>query len=489
MKTLNNTLVLLILLLSSILLFSCQEFDIDSQEGGSLNIQIDAHDNYTAVANSPSNVVFNISSNTPWKITSDQQWAKPSPSMSASSSLVSEIVVSLESNTGDESRTATLTVEADGINEAKLITIIQASKENLVVVPYDGMVPSEGGEIAFNIISNKEWKIIPSTQFLENIDVVSGTGDESGEKVGITITIPENAGSRRSGSITVKTAYEEYTFTINQDGVVIEQAEPSESGIIQFGWSETEKIVQVRSNTAWEVKVPSEYSDWMEAEAISESELKLTVKPSNKLSTRSAHVELSTVQLIPGFENVIFNIEQRPQYWFAGNQVTIDEETGNAKMMAVVGNNIVSNYSFKKGRLTFDFEELNLTSTTRLVFNMWPSWGNTNFHFWLRSDASTQFTSGGSGFSWEQKQFKISEEELNAIKRIELFVEDDPINVDKLQLRLAIDGVDKAILSNKTDPYIVDPNNNPGQIMNLQITVANPGDYYIIKSITHEPYE
>lgn len=488
MKTLNNTTILLILFLSFIFLFSCQEFEIDSQPEGPPNIQIDALDNYTVEATSPSNIVFNISSNTPWKITSDQQWAKPSPSMSASSSLVSEIVVAIESNTDSKSRTATLTVEAEGIEEVKVITIVQASKENLVVIPYDEMVPSEGGNITFSIISNKEWQIIPSTQFLENIDKVSGTGDESGEKIKITITIPENAGSRRKGAITVKTAYEEYTFTITQDGVVIEQAEPSESGIIQFEWFETEKIVKVRSNTDWEVKVPSEYSDWLEAEALSDSELKLTVKPSNRLFTRQAYVELSTVQLIPGFENVIFKIAQRPQYWFAGNQVTLDEETGNVKVMAVVGNNIISYYSLKKGKITFDFEELNLTGNTRLVFNMWPQRGNTNFHFWLRSDEPVQFTCGG-GFAWEQKRFEMSEEEVNAIRKIELAVEDDPINVDKLQIRLAIDGVDRAVLSNKTNPYIVDPDNNPGQIMNLQIPVATPGDYYIIKSITHEPYE
>lgn len=489
MKTLNNTPILLILLFSSIFLFSCQEFNIDSQPEGPLNIQIDAHDNYTVVATSPSNVVFNISSNTPWKVTSDKQWAKPSPSMSASSSLVSEIVVALESNTGSESRTATLTIEAEGINETRVITIVQASKENLVVIPYDEMVPSEGGEITFNIISNKEWQIIPSTQFLENIDKVSGPGDESGEKIGVTVTIPENAGTRRSGTITVKTAYEEYTFKVNQDGVVIEQAEPSESGIIQFGWSETEKIVKVRSNTAWEVKVPSQYSDWLMAEALSDSELKLSVKPSNRLYTRQAQVELSTVQLIPGFENVIFNISQRPQYWFQGSQVSVDQETGNVKVMGVVGNNIVSNYSLKKGRITFDFEEIKLTGNSRLVFNMWPDWGNTNFHFWLRSDDKTQFTCGGSGFSWEQTRFSITEEELITIRKIEFFVEDDPENSGKLRIRLAINGEDKGIHKNKTNPYILDPNNNPGQVMYLQFALANPGDYYIIKSITHEPYE
>ena len=90
----------LILALCTFSFVACQEFDIDSQPEGPLNIQIDALESYTALATSPSNVVFNISSNTPWTIESDQQWCKPTPSMSAASSLVSEIVVTMENNTG-----------------------------------------------------------------------------------------------------------------------------------------------------------------------------------------------------------------------------------------------------------------------------------------------------------------------------------------------------------------------------------------------------
>ena len=490
MKKLDiNKPILLILTLSSFIFFSCQEYMIDSQPEGPLNIQVDALDSYTVTATSPSNVVFNISSNTPWKITSDQQWCKPNPSMSASSSLVSEVVVSVESNSGKESRTATLTIEAEGISETKVITIEQVSKENLVVIPYDEMVPSEGADISFNIYSNKPWEIIPSTQFLQNIDVTSGPGNETGEKVTITVSIPENSGSRRSGTLTLKTAFEEYTFTVQQDGVVIEQAEPSESGTIDFAWWETEKIVKVLANTAWNVKVPNEYADWIQAEALSDSEIKVSLQPNNKLFTRKGELKLSTVKLIPGFEDVSFGITQRPQYWFQGNQIALNEETGNVKVMAVVGNNIISNYALKKGRIAFEFDEIHLTGNSRLVFNMWPSKGNTNFHFWLRSDAACQFTCGGSGFAWQQKKFSLSEEQVNAIQKIELFVEDDPENVDRLRIRLMIDGTEMAVLNNKSNPYVLDPDNNPGQTMNLQITVANPGDYYVIKSITHEPYE
>ena len=140
-KLYSNTLMQLILALCTFSFVACQEFDIDSQPEGPLNIQIDALESYTALATSPSNVVFNISSNTPWTIESDQQWCKPTPSMSAASSLVSEIVVTMENNTGKKARTAKLTIKAEGVEGTKVVTIEQASKEDLVVVPYDELVP------------------------------------------------------------------------------------------------------------------------------------------------------------------------------------------------------------------------------------------------------------------------------------------------------------------------------------------------------------
>ncbi|UVV53674.1 hypothetical protein NXY15_03315 [Bacteroides thetaiotaomicron] len=60
--------------------------------------------------------------------------------MSAASSLVSEIVVTMENNTGKKARTAKLTIKAEGVEGTKVVTIEQASKEDLVVVPYDELV-------------------------------------------------------------------------------------------------------------------------------------------------------------------------------------------------------------------------------------------------------------------------------------------------------------------------------------------------------------
>ena len=341
-KLYSNTLMQLILALCTFSFVACQEFDIDSQPEGPLNIQIDALESYTALATSPSNVVFNISSNTPWTIESDQQWCKPTPSMSAASSLVSEIVVTMENNTGKKARTAKLTIKAEGVEGTKVVTIEQASKEDLVVVPYDELVPTEGGSITFTIASNKAWEIIPSTAFLSNIDKTSGTGNEDAIAETVTVTLPANAGAKRAGTLTVKTEFEEYTFTITQNGVIIELEEDPESTTISMPGtgSGMEKTVLIRANKEWKVEVPKEYQSWLKAEALSETELKVTTTTTNNLMVnRVGHIIMKTKEVIDGFDGITFDISQGTAFWKEGgaDNYVVDEETGKILLIQQYG--------------------------------------------------------------------------------------------------------------------------------------------------------
>lgn len=485
-KLYSNTLMQLILALCTFSFVACQEFDIDSQPEGPLNIQIDALDSYTALATSPSNVVFNISSNTPWTITSDQEWCKPTPSMSASSSLVSEIVVTMENNTGKKARTAKLTIKAEGIESTKVVTIEQASKEDLVVVPYDELVPTEGGSITFTIYSNKAWEIIPSTAFLSHIDKTSGTGNEEAAVETITVTLPSNAGAKRTGTLTVKTEFEEYTFTITQNGVVIEMEEDPESTTIPMAGtgSGTESIITIRANKEWKVEVPKEYQSWLKAEALSETELKVTTTTNNLLVNRIGHIIMKTKEVIDGFDGITFDINQSPAFWKEGtaDKYVVDEETG---YLTLLGSGIVSNYLFKKGRLTFEFESINLLPQDWIEFNMWPNSGNTNFHLHFYADKESNFTCGG-GLAWTQKLFTWTAAQTNAVKKIEFLVANKEEGSNELFLKLIIDDVEVAVLDgNITDPYATEP----GAPVYFRLQTAGKGSSFTVKSITWEPME
>lgn len=478
---------------------SCQELDIDSQAENPVKITTDAQSEYSVVATAPRAIVFNISSNTPWKITSDKSWCTPSPSSSDAGSLLAEITVAIESNDTDKSRSAVLTIAAEGMDESKVITIIQPSKEDLNVIKYDQPVPSEGATISFRIISNKEWKIIPSTQFLENIDKTTGTGNDLGTPETISITVPANTGIRRSGEITVKTAFQEITFPITQEGYIIEQEEPSEDGIIRFSGGVEEQTIKMRANTEWKVKVPDEYKGWITAEAIDNENLKISLKGNNKFMPRTGQVMLSTKELIPGFEDIPLEINQGIQYNLPG-KYELNETDGSLKISGV-GNNISSHYGFKKGHLTFEFAEIHLTTETnsRIYFNITSDVFSDNLGCTLTYHATADepywtpfFKIGGPGGSdhlgWspsiDKDPFPLSE--INAIRKVELFSEDDPDNIGKLRFRLVIDGTLIGTYSNNPVFY---ETVTGGLGVYVQFQKAADEDYYVIKSITYEPYE
>lgn len=466
---------------------SCQEYSIDSQPEAPLSISIDAMDSYSVLAVFPSRITFNISSNTPWTITSDQQWCRPTPAMSASSSLVSEVAVSIEDNTGKKSRTATLTIEAEGIEGSRVITIEQSSKANLVVIPYDELVPTEGGSITFSIYSNKAWEIIPSTAFVSNIDKKSGEGNEDSAEETITVTLPANAGARRTGSLTVKTEYDEYTFEIIQNGVIIEMEDDPESRTIQMGGTgnDTERIILIRSNKEWKVEVPEEYRSWLSAEALSDTELKVTATTNNLLVNRIGHIIMKTKDVIDGFDGITFDINQGVAFWKEGGEdnYAVDGETG---YMTLYGSGIVTNYLFKKGRIVFDFESINLAESDWIEFNMWPNQGNTNFHLHFKAGLVSNFTCGGSGLRWTQKTFTWTAEQTNAVKRIEFIVENKEEGSNILVLKAIIDGEVVAVLDNNiTDPYATEP----GAPVYFRLHSSNKASSFTVKSITWEPAE
>lgn len=486
MKKIFSNILIPLTLLSGIF-GACQEYEINSQPDAPLAIYVDAQDSYTVLATSPSRVVFNVSSNTPWMIESDQQWCIPTPAMSASSSLVSEVVVNTEDNTGKQSRTATLKIKAEGIDEVKTITIVQASKESLVVVPFDERVDSYGETISFTISSNKAWEIIPSTAFVSNIDKTSGAGSEDGAVETISITVPANPGAVRTGQITVKTDYESYTFSITQNGVVLEIEDAPESTVISVGGSglATEYITKIRSNKEWKVKVPEEYQSWLSAEKDGDN-LKVTVTQSNRISTRKGQLILTTVELIDGFEGVAFEVEQPSPYSINATH-EVDEQTGNVRISLKNGELVASNFKFKKGRVVIELDAVSAIPAAKFGFNFTsPSnGGNYKLHY----ESGTYWYRCAGGFAWVAP-IKLTDADfmpLSEFRTVEFNCVDDPNAEGKLAISIHVNGQHYGTQSGRTDIFAA---GDAGTRFTLECT-GTPGadDYCIVKTITYYPAE
>ena len=221
MKTLTRIIASLSIFLTAA---ACQQFDIDTQmtpekELANLRLICDAVDSYSFPSTNADNVTFNVSSNTPWTITrsSGAEWCTVTPSSSSSSSLISDVVVSVADNESGEDRTATLTVRGERINQYYTITINQSRKGKLFVTPISKDFVATGGPLSFTINTNMEWEVRTDVSWL-SFNRENGQPDPDGRTITIIATAEPSDVLERVATVTVVAGDDEESFDIAQKG-------------------------------------------------------------------------------------------------------------------------------------------------------------------------------------------------------------------------------------------------------------------------------
>ena len=203
---------------------ACQQFDIDTQmtpekEQANLRLVCDAVDSYSFPSTNADNVTFNVSSNTPWTITrsSGAEWCTVTPSSSSSSSLISDVVVSVANNESGEDRTATLTVRGERINSYYTITINQSRKGKLFVTPVAKDYVATGGPLSFTINTNMAWEVRTDVSWL-SFNRENGQPDPDGKTITIVATAEPSDVLERVATVTVVAGDDEESFEVAQRG-------------------------------------------------------------------------------------------------------------------------------------------------------------------------------------------------------------------------------------------------------------------------------
>ena len=203
---------------------ACQQFEIDTQmtpekEYANLRLVCDALTTYSVPASRPDNITFNVSSNSPWTITrsGDADWCTVTPSSSASSSLVSDVVVSFADNDSGEDRSATLTITAERISKYYTVTITQGRKGRLYVTPVAKDYSAAGGPLTFTINTNVPWEIRTDVSWL-HFDPEKGQPDPDGRTMTITATADASDVMERLATVTVVAGDDEESFDVTQKG-------------------------------------------------------------------------------------------------------------------------------------------------------------------------------------------------------------------------------------------------------------------------------
>ena len=258
MKTITRIIASLSILLTAA---ACQQFEIDTQmtpeqEYANLRLVCDAVDSYSFAATNADNVTFNVSANTPWTITrsSGADWCTVTPSSSSSSSLISDVVVSVADNDSGEDRSATLTVKGERINKYYTITINQSRKGRLFVTPVSKDYAATGGPLSFTISTNVPWEIRTDVSWL-SFDRNSGQPDPDGRIITIVATAEPSDVLERVATVTVTAGDDEESFDVTQKGSFDLTEITSE-----FPGSGGTQQLKLRTDLAWTVSADK---DWI----------------------------------------------------------------------------------------------------------------------------------------------------------------------------------------------------------------------------------
>ncbi|QZT38176.1 BACON domain-containing protein [Halosquirtibacter xylanolyticus] len=200
--------------LLSIGLVSCEDSGIDSQPEFEPKITWSAETQYDVLSINVSDIELKVSSNRPWDILSDQEWCTVSPVNSGESSLVSNVVISIEDNETLKAREAVVEIKAEGATSRRAI-IKQESKVVLEVDMFEteALFKHESESKSFRLRSTRKWTIQTDQEWM-TFDVANGSGNP--ESVDVVATVLNNDSETREVNVIISNGLKEKKFVFRQ---------------------------------------------------------------------------------------------------------------------------------------------------------------------------------------------------------------------------------------------------------------------------------
>ena len=300
---------------------SCQQLYIETQPEVEIKMTTDARESYTLSGTNPQPATFSIGSTTPWEITGYEaaEWLSVKPASSALSSLSADVTITAVPNDTYESRSATLTLKGEGIQNVWTIVVTQGMKSKFYVQPITQEF--EGGEssLPFTIETNLAWEVRSADAWL-TFDKTSGVGTGAIET--ITATAAANPGIERTTTVTVTAGTETETFTVRQGGMTLEFI-TTELEMIHYAGGEA--LLDVEASVDWTVTSSAE---WLTVEKV-DSQVKATATANSAFAPRTAVVTISGFGITAEFE-----VTQDSPYELENAEIL---EDGSVKLAGAAG--------------------------------------------------------------------------------------------------------------------------------------------------------
>jgi hypothetical protein len=191
---------------------------------------------------------FGVASNVAWTTSSNQTWCTVTPSGTGNGA----ITATYQTNTGADSRIASITVSGSGVRD-QVVTVTQSgTAPSLIVTPLNQNVESFSGTTSFTVVANIKWTTSSDQTWCSLTP--SGTGNGT-----IIATYQENTGpNTRTATITIKgSGASDQLVTVTQSGTApslivtpLNQNVTSSPGMTSF---------TVASNVAWTASSDQEW--------------------------------------------------------------------------------------------------------------------------------------------------------------------------------------------------------------------------------------
>ena len=409
MKTILRTIASISVLLG---LGACQQFEIDTQmtpekAAAGIRLVCDALGSYTVAATSPEDIVFNVSSNTPWTITrsSGADWITVTPSSSASSALISDVVVSVDNNTSGEDRSATLTLAGENISGTTTITITQNRLGRLYVTPVAQNYAAAGGPLSFKINTNQDWEVRSDVSWL-SFNRENGTPDPDGLTMTVIATAEANEGIARTATVTVTAGEEEESFDVTQNGFTFEIVTPASTQLPRLGGSLT---IEVNSSSATWTPATS-VAGWT-VEKTDASHFKVTAAANGGFVTKTGKVSIST----PNGASDELELSQGINFSLEGNCEVLAD--GSVKMTGGAKTRIVTLDTYRYVRVNITLSDVTFTAGGQMWF--YGQVGSANIYNQLTSGGNTRVRTDGNAAdgssTYKSTSYSITDSEMNAI--------------------------------------------------------------------------
>ena len=472
MKTITRIIASLSVLLTAA---ACQQFKIDTQmtpemEYANLRLVCDAVDAYQFASTGADDITFNVSANTPWTITrsSGADWCTVTPSSSANSSLISDVVVSVADNNSGEDRTATLTVTGERISKYYTITITQGRKGRLFVTPVAKDFAAAGGPLSFTINTNVPWEIRTDVSWL-SFNRENGQPDPDGRTMTIIATAEANGDEERSATVTVVAGDDEESFDVMQKGASFSITPPASTSFAAKGG---EILIGVDASKAWE---PRSDVEGFSVEKVDDTHFKVIAGPNTTFGPRQG-----AVSIVSGSSSDSVELSQESIFEVQNGEVL---EDGSVKLSGDKGSRVV----IKDGLRLFDavitLGEKHFAGSAQFWFH--GKLGEVNIYNILSVDGQHRIRTDGNlanggGSGYKSTNYDITTDELNAMDTYEYKIAVNAEDVTKMDMAFVINGPQKAAHTGP-NPFYYDQEGSASFYFGFN-GVTSDGSWYVVKS-------